>query len=69
MSNWGTSWSMAIKGITPAAASISLNHHERMDGSGYPKGLKGDEIPLTARIVAIADVYDAFDLRSGVSKA
>lgn len=49
----------SIKGITPAAASISLNHHERMDGSGYPRGLKGDEIPLTARIVAIADVYDA----------
>ena len=34
-------------------------HHERIDGSGYPEGLKGDEIPLEARIMAIADVYDA----------
>jgi putative two-component system response regulator len=35
------------------------NHHERMDGSGYPDGLRGDEIPLEARIVGLADVYDA----------
>ncbi|MBO4286031.1 MAG: HD domain-containing protein, partial [Bacilli bacterium] len=34
-------------------------HHERWDGKGYPKGLKGDEIPLSARIMAIADVFDA----------
>ena len=36
-----------------------LYHHEKYDGSGYPKGLKGDEIPLIAQIIAIADVYDA----------
>jgi len=36
-----------------------LFHHERMDGSGYPKGLKGEEIPYFARIIAIADVYNA----------
>ena len=36
-----------------------LEHHERWDGSGYPKGLKGDEISLEARIIAIADAYDA----------
>lgn len=41
------------------AAEISLGHHERWDGSGYPKGLKGDAIPLSARIVALADVFDA----------
>jgi HD-GYP domain-containing protein (c-di-GMP phosphodiesterase class II) len=35
------------------------HHHERMDGSGYPDGLKGDEVPLAARIIAVADVYDA----------
>lgn len=38
---------------------IALSHHEHFDGSGYPSGLKGDEIPLAARIVAIADVFDA----------
>jgi HD-GYP domain-containing protein (c-di-GMP phosphodiesterase class II) len=35
------------------------HHHEKMDGSGYPDGLKGDEIPFAARIIAVADVYDA----------
>ncbi|MCL2627639.1 MAG: HD-GYP domain-containing protein [Oscillospiraceae bacterium] len=35
------------------------SHHERLDGSGYPKGLKGDAIPLEARIAAVADIYDA----------
>ena len=41
------------------SAEIALSHHERFDGSGYPYGLKGKEIPLSARIVALADVYDA----------
>ena len=36
-----------------------LAHHERMDGHGYPKGLRGDEIPLEARILAVADAYEA----------
>ena len=35
------------------------HHHERVDGTGYPDGLVGDEIPLLARVVAVADVYDA----------
>jgi len=38
---------------------VALSHHERWDGSGYPDGLKGEKIPLSARIVALADVYDA----------
>jgi putative two-component system response regulator len=41
------------------ARDIALSHHERWDGFGYPNGLKGEEIPLAARIVAVADVYDA----------
>ncbi|MCW8828948.1 MAG: HD domain-containing protein, partial [Gammaproteobacteria bacterium] len=42
-----------------AGAIIALSHHERFDGTGYPYGLIGEAIPLSARIVAIADVYDA----------
>ncbi len=38
---------------------IAFHHHEKWDGSGYPNGLKGDKIPLSARIAALADVYDA----------
>jgi putative nucleotidyltransferase with HDIG domain len=41
------------------AEEIALTHHEWWDGSGYPAGLKGDEIPLAGRIVALADVFDA----------
>ncbi len=52
-----------LKGSTSlllqAAATIALTHHEKMDGTGYPHGLKADEIPLYGRIVAVADVFDA----------
>lgn len=41
------------------ARDIAAAHHEHWDGSGYPNGLRGEEIPLTARIVSVADVYDA----------
>jgi PAS domain S-box-containing protein/putative nucleotidyltransferase with HDIG domain len=41
------------------ALDIPLSHHERWDGSGYPRGLKGTEIPLTARLFAVVDVWDA----------
>ncbi len=41
------------------AISLVISHHERWDGKGYPNGLKGNEIPLSGRIMALADVYDA----------
>ena len=41
------------------AKEIALSHHEKWDGSGYPQGLRGDEIPVAARLMALADVYDA----------
>ena len=44
-----------------AAIRIALQHHERYDGAGYPMGLRGEEIHISARIVAIADVFDALD--------
>ena len=47
------------KEFAKIAVNVAHYHHERWDGSGYPKGLKGEEIPLEARIMAIADVYDA----------
>jgi putative two-component system response regulator len=45
------------------AAEIALCHHERWDGSGYPQGLVGTEIPESARIIAIADVFDALSMQ------
>lgn len=46
--------------IVRASAQIALTHHEKYDGTGYPKGLKGEDIPLYGRIVSIADYFDAF---------
>lgn len=45
--------------VLSLAREIALHHHERWDGGGYPRGLAGEEIPLGARIVAVADVYDS----------
>ena len=45
------------------AAEIALYHHEKWDGSGYPDGLRGIDIPLSARVVALADVFDALSMR------
>ena len=47
------------KSFLAMGKEIAYNHHEKWDGSGYPRGLKGKAIPLSARIIAVADVYDA----------
>jgi two-component system response regulator RpfG len=48
---------------------IALNHHERFDGTGYPNGVAGKDIPLVARIVSVADVYDALSSRRPYKEA
>ena len=53
--------------LTPEARLVVGQHHEYYDGSGYPNGLKGEDIHLYARICAIADVYDAPNLGSALS--
>ena len=50
-------------------AVIALGHHERFDGEGYPEGLRADEIPIEARIVAVADVFDALVTRRPYKQA
>ncbi|MCX6096016.1 MAG: HD domain-containing protein [Candidatus Bipolaricaulota bacterium] len=50
---------LARKAFLKEAAEIVLAHHERFDGTGYPNGLRGEEIPIEARILAVADAYDA----------
>ena len=50
-------------------AVIALHHHERFDGNGYPQGLAGEDIPLAARIVTVADVFDALTSRRPYKKA
>jgi putative two-component system response regulator len=47
-----------MKSLAPVLPIIR-NHHEKWDGSGYPDGLKGEEIPLLARILQVVDIYDA----------
>src|SRR4051794_2530155 len=52
---------LAGSGVEPleTAAEIACTHHERWDGGGYPRGLAGEEIPLSGRVVAVADAFDA----------
>jgi HD-GYP domain-containing protein (c-di-GMP phosphodiesterase class II) len=55
----GHSMLLGVKSMDPVALDVCLHHHEKMDGSGYPKGLRGDEISLLAKMGAVCDVYDA----------
>ncbi len=50
---------MSELGLSPEERSIIRHHHERWDGAGYPDGLSGEDIPLLARIVSVADAFDA----------
>lgn len=57
----------SFEGTVDLAEAV-LAHHERWNGKGYPKGLKGMEIPLTARIIAIAETYDAMTNKKDITK-
>src|SRR5581483_8981581 len=48
-----------LGGFSEGVRQLVLNHHERLDGGGYPRGLAGDEIDLDTRILTVCDVYDA----------
>ncbi|BBN89459.1 HD-GYP domain-containing protein [Azospira sp. I09] len=63
-----------LQGNTPldflvVARHIALGHHEKWDGSGYPQGLRGDAIPIPARLMALADVFDALTCKRHYKKA
>lgn len=55
---WGAEVARQAR-LAPTVIDVILRHHERFDGQGYPDGLAGEAIPLAARIVAVADIYDA----------
>lgn len=55
--------------IFKLAAAIALRHHEKWDGSGYPDGLTGEDIPESARIIAVADVFDALTMKRPYKEA
>lgn len=59
----------SVSPIVIASGVIALTHHEKYDGSGYPKGLKGEEIPLYGRIVSVADYFDAYVSERSYKKA
>jgi HD-GYP domain-containing protein (c-di-GMP phosphodiesterase class II) len=48
-----------LGGFDKSVTRLVLDHHERLDGSGYPRGIRGDELDLATRILAVCDVYDA----------
>ena len=65
---WGAKICKNLKSVKDALPVIKW-HHEKIDGSGYPDGLKGDDIPITAKIMAVVDVYDALSTQRPYKKA
>ena len=57
--NWGFDMLAEVSFLQPAVLDIIYSHHEHWDGGGYPRGLAGESIPLSARIFAVVDTYDA----------
>ena len=66
--DWGAKICKNLKSVKDALPVIKW-HHEKIDGSGYPDGLKGDDIPITAKIMAVVDVYDALSTQRPYKKA
>jgi len=58
-----------MKGANKEIVSIVKHHHERHDGKGYPRGIRGDKIPVNGRIAALVDCYDAITSERAYSKA
>lgn len=56
---WGATLLSRLEGVPTLAPEVARHHHERWDGQGYPHGLVGSDIPEAARIVAVADAFDA----------
>jgi len=56
---WGRNLVGELGGFSPLVSELVLDHHERLDGSGYPRGLHGQRLSLETRVLAVCDVYDA----------
>ncbi|WP_372995001.1 HD-GYP domain-containing protein [Marinobacter sp.] len=67
--NWGRDMLMAMPKVVHAAVDVAYNHHERLDGKGYPRALVDYQIPYFAKIVAIVDTYDAITSNRAYDRA
>jgi len=66
---WGSDLLQDLPFLPPEVREVVLHHHERWDGSGYPSGLSGERIPLLARVVAVADVFEALTSERSYKRA
>jgi two-component system response regulator RpfG len=60
---WGHDLALELGGFSPAAVTLVLDHHERLDGTGYPRGLPAGEIGLETRVLTVCDVFDSLRSR------